>query len=130
MSGATYLHDVGMVDGNWEWDASTDPSDITGNNGETIPSEYGEESFIFSSKNGEDSLIATELHLADDYNADNLAIESYDITAGTGRFEGVTSGEITGLEEFVNGSATISFSSNDITSEKIDFIHGLIRTTS
>ena len=124
MSGATYLHDVGMVDGNWEWDASTDPSDITGNNGETIPSEYGEESFIFSSKNGEDSLIATELHLADDYNADNLAIESYDITAGTGRFEGVTSGEITGLEEFVNGSATISFSSNDITSEKIDFIHG------
>ena len=32
--------------------------------------------------------------------------------------------EITGLEEFVNGSATISFSSNDITSEKIDFIHG------
>ena len=124
MSGATYIHDIGMVDGNWQWDASTDPSEITGNNGETVPSEYQEESFVFSSSNGTDSLTATELHLADNYNGDNLAIEHYDITSGTGRFQGVTSGEITGLEQFVNGSASIVLFSNDIAAEKIDFIHG------
>lgn len=111
MEGTTYINDVFNSDGSYAgWNASTDPSEITGTNGETIPSSYPDGSFVFSSSDGLDSLIASEVHNVDEV-FDGKGLEHYFIEGGTGRFEGVSSGEIFGLENFYGG-ADITLYSN------------------
>ena len=109
--GTTYIEDVFDNEGNYAgWNANTDPSQITGANGETIPSSYPQGEFVFTSKNGKDSLITSESHGVDDVNPDGEGEELYTITGGTGRFKGAK-GEIFGSESFYGG-ADITFSTN------------------
>ena len=109
--GTTYIEDVFDDDGNYlGWNANTDPSKITGVNGETIPSSYSKGEFIFASKNGKDSIITSESHGIDDVNLDKEAEELYTVIGGTGRFKGAK-GEIFGRESYFGG-ADITFSTN------------------
>ena len=109
--GTTYLEDVYNDDGSYAgWNANTDPSEITGADGETIPSSYPEGSFVFATDDGKDSLITSESHGVDDVNSDGEGEELYTVIDGTGRFEGAK-GEIYGTENFYGG-ADITFATN------------------
>ena len=102
--GTTYIQDVYYDDGSYDWNANTDPSELSATNGDTIPSSYPIGGFTFSSADGSDSLSASEYYNAGDKDGDGYAEEHYTITDGTGRFEGVTSGEIMGSENFWGGA--------------------------
>ena len=109
--GTTYIEDVFSDDGNYVgWNANTDPSQIIGANGETIPSSYPDGSFVFASEDGKDSLITEESHGLDEVASDGAGLESYTIIDGTGRFTGAT-GEILG-EEVYYGGADITLNTN------------------
>ena len=113
MEGTTYINDVFNQDGSYAgWNASTDPSAITGTNGEKIPSSYPEGSFVFSSSDGLDSLIASELHDVDEV-FDGQGFEHYYIKSGTGRFEGASGGEIFGSENYYGGADINLYSDPD-----------------
>ena len=117
IEGGTYVHNGGFPDNMQEWESNTDPSKLTGTNGETIPSDYDVQNVVFTSNNSEDSLIASELQL-------DVETEKYIVTSGTGRFEGATSGEIIVQEQLVDANPSIAFSSDNIKANKIDMIHG------
>ena len=109
--GTTYLEDVFNDDGSYAgWNANTDPSEITGADGETIPSSYPEGSFVFATEDGQDSLITSESHGVDDVDSDGDGEELYTVIDGTGRFEGAK-GEVFGSESFYGG-ADITFATN------------------
>ena len=104
MEGTTYINDVFNSDGSYAgWNASTNPSEITGTNGETIPSSYSDGSFVFSSADGLDSLVASEVHDVNEV-SDGIGFEHYNIQSGTGRFEDASSGQIFGFENFYGGA--------------------------
>ncbi|QNJ02251.1 multicopper oxidase domain-containing protein [Synechococcus sp. PROS-U-1] len=111
LEGETYINDVFNQDGGYVgWNANTDPKEVTGTNGETIPDSNDNGRFVFTSADKQDSLISDEYHKVNDVE-NNLAIEHYQITGGTGRFEGASSGEIIGKEYFWGG-ADIKLASN------------------
>jgi len=126
MSGMTYINDVFNSDGSYAgWNANTNPSKITGTNGEAIPSSYPQGGFTFNSSDGTDSLIADETHKVQGVDADGQGIEHYIITDGTGRFEDAK-GEIIGTENYWGG-ADISLATNPLTeikAKKQTFIDG------
>ena len=104
MEGTTYINDVFNSDGSYAgWNASTNPSEITGTNGETIPNSYPDGSFVFSSADGSDSLIASEVHDVDEV-TDGVGLEHYIIEGGTGRFEDASNGQIFGFENYYGGA--------------------------
>jgi len=111
LEGETYINDVYNKDGSYAgWNANTNHKKITGTNGETIPESNENGQFVFTSTDKKDSLIVDEHHKVNDVE-NNLAVEYYKISGGTGRFEGASSGEIIGKEYFWGG-ADIKLSSN------------------